>query len=575
MKKKLLILFFVSGFVVSLCSLKALRFEREEDLGDIHIKPNLPFPKERSFCDIETQRLYILCKVWGFLKYHHPDVANGNYNWDEQLFEIIPYISDDKFDSILNNWIIPTPISFELSFKNFERYKWIETTPLINQEAKNKLLIIRNKNRINIDHHYVKFSSRINRPIFTNEIAYVNNDYHNEKLQILALFRYWNMIEYFYPYKNLIGRNWDSVLVEYIPKVRSTNNSLSYRLVIQEIIKEIGDSHAQVVEHNDSVMTSYWGIKRAPIKIDFIEGKVVIVKKKHGVRSALITVGDIITEVNGVSINEIILEKAKYCVGSNASTINRNISYKLMRSNNDSVFLTLINNKRGRQYVALKNINYDNDFFRVEKKESFVELAEGFGYLYAGSLKKNDIFQIIDRLETMKGLIVDLRCYPSEFIVYNLGNYLVPEKTVFAMLKTTSIHQPGSFNSTYLAKVGGSGDLHFKGKIIVLVDNKTQSQSEFTAMAFKVAPNVTIIGSTTSGADGDVSIITLPGNVRTLISGIGVYYPNGSNAQKVGILPDISISKTIEATRNGTDRALEKAIELMGIGKLKSNYGIR
>ena len=82
-------------------------------------------------------------------------------------------------------------------------------------------------------------------------------------------------------------------------------------------------------------------------------------------------------------------------------------------------------------------------------------------------------------------------------------------------------------------------------------------------MAIRVAPNATVLGSTTSGADGNVSTIFLPGGLRTMISGIGVYYPDGKETQRVGIVPDIEVKPTIEGIRMGKDELLEKAIELI------------
>ena len=37
----------------------------------------------------QNEKLETLCKVWGFLKYYHPNVAKGTYNWDNQLIEKI------------------------------------------------------------------------------------------------------------------------------------------------------------------------------------------------------------------------------------------------------------------------------------------------------------------------------------------------------------------------------------------------------------------------------------------------------------------------------------------------------
>ena len=56
-----------------------------------------------------TSNLELLGKVWGFLKYYHPEVAKGNYNWDFELFRMLPkYInttSKPERDQILHDWI--------------------------------------------------------------------------------------------------------------------------------------------------------------------------------------------------------------------------------------------------------------------------------------------------------------------------------------------------------------------------------------------------------------------------------------------------------------------------------------
>ena len=82
-------------------------------------------------------------------------------------------------------------------------------------------------------------------------------------------------------------------------------------------------------------------------------------------------------------------------------------------------------------------------------------------------------------------------------------------------------------------------------------------------MAFRTAPKVVVVGSTTAGADGDVSLICLPGNLQTWISGSGIYTPDGAETQRVGIIPDIEIMPTIKGVREGRDELIEKAIEII------------
>jgi C-terminal processing protease CtpA/Prc len=48
-----------------------------------------------------------------------------------------------------------------------------------------------------------------------------------------------------------------------------------------------------------------------------------------------------------------------------------------------------------------------------------------------------------------------------------------------------------------------------------------------------------------------------------MISGIGIYYPDGKGTQRVGIIPDIEVKPTIKEILEGRDEMLEKAIEII------------
>jgi C-terminal processing protease CtpA/Prc len=79
-------------------------------------------------------------------------------------------------------------------------------------------------------------------------------------------------------------------------------------------------------------------------------------------------------------------------------------------------------------------------------------------------------------------------------------------------------------------------------------------------MAFRSARGAIVLGSTTAGADGNVSPIPLPGGVSTLISGLGVFYPDKRPTQRIGIVPDVLVRPTIAGIRAGRDEVLEEAI---------------
>ena len=64
-----------------------------------------------------------------------------------------------------------------------------------------------------------------------------------------------------------------------------------------------------------------------------------------------------------------------------------------------------------------------------------------------------------------------------------------------------------------------------------------------------------------------MSQIVLPGGLRTMISGIGVFYPDQTPTQRIGIIPDVISRPTIAGIRAGRDEVLEEALrQILGRG---------
>jgi C-terminal processing protease CtpA/Prc len=351
-------------------------------------------------------------------------------------------------------------------------------------------------------------------------------------------------------------------LKEFIPKVIECRDELSYKLIMLELIGEIQDTHANIWQ-KDEVLSQFYGKKIVPLEINFIENKAVVVRKFEQLEdTSKINIGDVITEINGVKTDKLIEEKIKYCPASNYPTQLRDFAARLLRTNKDFLQVTIENGNSIFQ-ERLSTVKIGEINFMGEKVPSHKELAGDIGYIYPGTLEKGEIDTIMETFIHKDGLIIDLRCYPSDFIVFSLGKYLMPKPTGFVKFTFGSIENPGKFSFSEILKVREDNNNYFKGKIIILINETTLSQAEYTAMALRVAPKSTVLGSTTAGADGDFSRIILPGNIRTGISGIGVYYPDGTETQRVGIIPDIELKPTIEGIKNERDELLEMAIELI------------
>lgn len=516
------------------------------------------------------QNLKTLGLIWGYLKYYHPKAHSGDLNWDFELFRILPKVNgknNKERDRILSEWIsglgsfeVAKSVASGKEAKLQPDLKWITDSGL-SKPLSDQLLKIKNAKRAGTN-YYIDFAPGVGNPVFKNENSYKEMAFPDEGYRLLSLFRYWNMIQYYFPYRNLIEEDWKNVLAEFIPKFLSAKNQKEYTLKTLELIARIHDTHANIYGSNE-VISQYRGTNFIPAKVTFIENQAVVsgfLDKETGKQSGL-EIGDILTKIDGKPVSEIITERLPLTPASNYPTQLRNIANILLRTNDDSILVNVSRNGIDKE-LKLKTFNRNDAAFESPAQPDFFKMLDGnIAYFNLGSVTVDKLTESVKKIQNTKGLIIDIRNYPSEFVVFKLGSLLHEKDTEFVKFTQTSTSFPGEFIFTPTLKVPGTGKNSYKNKIAILVNETTQSQAEYTAMAFRASPGAKVFGSTTAGADGNVSGITLPGGIETLISGIGVYYPDGTETQRVGIVPDVVVKPTVDGIKNGKDEVLEKAVE--------------
>jgi carboxyl-terminal processing protease len=186
------------------------------------------------------------------------------------------------------------------------------------------------------------------------------------------------------------------------------------------------------------------------------------------------------------------------------------------------------------------------------------------GYVNMGLLLQADGPAMSAALKDTRAIVFDQRNYPN-FTLYVIAQWLNPRAKDFVKFTAPNYRQPGTFETTVTLQAGPSSPRqdYYRGRVLVLCDERTQSQAEFTIMALRSAPDVVVVGSQTAGADGNVSQIDLPGGIRAFISGLGVFYADGSPTQRIGIVPDVQVVPTVAGIRNGTDEVLQAALALV------------
>ena len=565
MKTFLLSILFV---VVGTCVSQSQSFPAD---SDVEFKNSSKLTTE-IINKLSVDELKNLGLIWGYLKYYHPYIGQGNYNWDFELFRIIPRLADAKpeiRESIIIEWINSLG---EYSTTKYRKpkgkvklepdFSWITSSAFSNELSK-KLQHLKNAKRDDSG-YYIDFRPDVGNPVFSHEDGYENMQYTDAGFRLLALYRYWNIIQYFFPNRHLIDDDWKDVLDRCIPVFISASNEVEYNFALLDIINNVHDTHANIWTQE---IFNYKGMWSSVYKIRFVEDKAVVVDYYNDSIGSISPLkrGDIIMSVNGKDVEHLVEERLDKYPASNYPTKLRDIGNFLLVNNSNSMLVSYL--RDGQEHSAtiktypwqesreLFNLTFADTCFRM--------LTNDIAYFTHDPYKNDYLPTIWANISDTKGLVIDLRCYPSDVITYTVGRHLMPKPTEFVKSSKGESKIPGRFVFTTPLKTGNLNPDYYKGKVVIIVNEDTQSAAEFTAMALRVAPNAMVIGSTTAGADGNVSSILLPGGIGTRISGVGIYYPDGRETQRVGIIPDIEVKPTIAGIKEGKDELLEKAVSII------------
>ncbi|MEM7086743.1 MAG: S41 family peptidase [Bacteroidota bacterium] len=526
----------------------------------------------------ETKKLEILGKSWGLIKYYHPEVGLGKVNWDSVLLDHISLIKSTKSAEEFNqqlNVLMKVPNSTSLLEKstgcdstNIEKLvdlEWIESSDL---STENVTLLKSVLNREGTYRNIYVSDSVGNRSLSYArfyEDPMTESDLSKEEVRLLGLFRYWNVIEYYFPYKNLTDKDWSNVLSEYIPQFISAKNEEEYYECLLRLSTEINDGHANIPYHPE-LRSAFFGKFTVPFRVKMVENKLVINSLKSDSLSLIagVEVGDIVEKINGAPFEEKVKTLGNYLPKPNEAFHNGEISRYILNGNTDSLKLSV---RRDSEAIELNISRYsfsDIRKFRDKKStQSWKIIDENIGYAHMGELNIETLPEFFAGIKNTKGLVLDFRHYPQWQVLYDFLGYLYTDVKPFVLLKSQCLNEPGTYY--WHASEKDVSDIELKeyrydAPIMLLVDENTLSFGEFFVMALQVLENVYTVGSQTAGEDGNQVSIDMPGGMKMFMSSLGIYYPNGDDSQRSGVKIDKIVNQKIDDVKAGTDPVLNYAL---------------
>lgn len=556
------VILIITGLTFYSCSVETKSLSTEQAYAELKL------PEEPD--SLQIHAIVQASRIWGFAKYHHPAFASRSINADAEYFCLLNEVlqaPDSMKNDICLKWISglgPYAIRDKEDDENIETFNdfnWISDSLYLGKALSDSLMKLRDADPGN--NRYVK-QTPVNVSYIETQYSDIPKD--DVAYRLLGVAKFWNAVDSYSPNRNLTDRPWEDVLAEYI--ALAFDRSISFSALYSRMVSELCDTHV------NSWYVPIFGGRFVPLMCQFAEDRLFVTDTCSLVPNNF-EIGDEIILIDSVSPIKRLDELAPYIPHSNRSSLLRDGSYAtLLTAKNEAcveyvrggkTYTTRISSVDGSKFV---NRRFSSQ--NTSTKPEFKEVAGGIGYINISNLTCKDEQDLENLLASCDKLIIDLRAYPAEYDVLHklLPTFFFSQAREAAEVLLPQAHRPGSFiRTTVSTRKTSDPDKLYKGKVVLLVNAHSQSMSEYFTMFLQTIPGSVTIGSQTAGADGDVTKIQLP-YASFNITGAGICYPDGTNAQRNGVKIDKVVEPSAEGMIRGVDEQLQAAIDYLQGGHI-------
>ena len=536
----------------------------------------------------ESQKIERLIQIWGLLKYHHPEISKGKLNWNQEFITLYDKIEKIETNEQLNQELLSWITGFEsestkklykkkvydqqkLFTKNYD-YSWIETSNF-NPILISKLHQIRENS--NYGDFYASIDKLNNFINFKNDKGFDSFNYRIKSHRILFLASFWNVMKYWNVNIYLTDEPWSEVLKNLQLDFINADTEEKFEFAKMKLFSKLNDSHSDYF--NDYIFKNVYN-RFASFGGKLINDSLVVttLHSKSLAGKDNIKLKDVIYEIENKSVKDYFYEKFKD-FGSTSNLNNaRNIYsyYWLLSSNKDSMHVKFISADKKIESKYVKLYEYETykpeekENISIPKQETFYELNTDIGFINLGKISKKELKTAFYSFANKKGIIIDLRNYPTKVNEDDIAKYLYPKKKIFVKILAPSKPSLGNYDMQAPLKflknpfaAGSKNRKYFKGKIVLMVNRSTGSRAEYFAMLIQQSPNCTAIGEQTFGAIMNRIEITLSDKTTIDFTGMGAFYPNDIGVQRNGIKIDYEVKES--AKNYNPNQYIEEAIKII------------
>jgi len=354
----------------------------------------------------------------------------------------------------------------------------------------------------------------------------------------------WRLINTKYVDQTDNSQNWSDWRHKYDSYLKTDEDSY---VAIETMLTSLNDPYTKFLdpkEFSEETSSIKGSLKGIGIQIATKDGKLMVIApiEDSPAEKAGILADDEILEINGLSTKGISIDKAADKIrGEEGTTVT------LLVKRKDTVKTYPI----VRKEIELKAVSV--------KVPNNVKLNDDVGYIRLSSfISKNaakEFEDILGQAGGKKGYIIDLRSNPGGLLtnaIY-IANLLLPKGII-----VSTVDRDG-----YKETQRSVGHPITNKPLVILINKGSASASEILSGALKDNKRAVLVGEKSFGKGLVQEINRLPNDSGVNITIQKYLTPNGTDINKKGIDPDVTVTLSDDDIKNKDDKQLKKANEVL------------
>ncbi len=381
--------------------------------------------------------------------------------------------------------------------------------------------------------------------------------------RLLGVFEVWNVFHFFFPYLALTG-DWEPVLPEFIARMEQARDGREYALALAEMAARANDGHVSLT--GNPTLDALHGPAPAPVALRWIEGAWVVTDVGDSAKGSGVAVGDVVLALDGEPVAAREATLRRYLAASTEAGMRRKLADRLLGGADGSPLVLTVRGGGDGRGNQTREVRLKRGAWTPHPAGETVRILPGnLGYADLGRLTVPEVQGMFERLKDTRALILDMRGYPNG-TAWAITPYLntrgatrgpLFRRRLVSAAESDELQAGVDFTQPLPAD---PVPFLYKGPTVMLIDERTVSQSEHSGLFFEAANGTRFIGSQTAGTDGDVTYFAVPGIASVRFSGHDVRHADGRQLQRIGLVPDVPAAPTIQGIREGKDEVLERAV---------------